>query len=620
MLIASTPNRTRLATWLAVFALIVIPAIVYFRVAHFDFIKWDDDKMLYENPHVQALSAENLRWMFTDATYNRLYMPLGWLGYALSIALVGLSANAQHLINLCLHIANALLVFAILREILEARAAQARPSSAAPTAIIISAFVGALFWAVHPLRVEVVAWVGARVHSISAISLLAAFWCYLHAVRNQSSPWRRPTFWASILLYAASLVTFPSGIMFPFILPILDTYILNRPRRGNPWRNFIGFTLEKLPFYFIVGTPLLVSLWGRFHNRLFHPLPQTSNFPIFTRILQACYVYIHYIWVTLVPIHLAPVYLRLKNISVTDPDMFASLSLVMAISIIAFFLRKKLPVLWAAWLCHLIFILPFLGLTERPHSTADRYTYLESLIWSGFLATAALYALAASPANMLQKLTIPLLSLALLGGCILSYQQTAMWSDSVTFFTTLIDSIRQPEDVAGLNARLAAFYLENNQLDNALEYATRALRATPNDMIALRVQANTYTMMAETLANKLPSEQINQLYRNAAAASDLLSQNEPTANSYAVAGYAYNYLHHLAEAEDRMSHAVQLAPDNPQMRLGLAKVLAYENKMDRATQELDQAAALSPEIAAQRDVLLDNWRIHALSAPTTTAP
>src|SRR3954471_13523300 len=84
--------------------LVVVVSVLFGRVAGFEFLLWDDDRMLLQNPPLQALTWQNINWMLRDRTYNSMYMPLGWLEYAVTLAIFGKSAAAHHLINLGLHV------------------------------------------------------------------------------------------------------------------------------------------------------------------------------------------------------------------------------------------------------------------------------------------------------------------------------------------------------------------------------------------------------------------------------------------------------------------------------------------------------------------------------------
>ena len=129
------------------FALAVTTLLVFWQVGNFDFINYDDDLYVYENPHVQnGLTADGIVWAFTTG-YANFWYPLTWLSYMLDWQLFGSNPAGFHLTNLFFHIANTLLLFFVLKQMTRA--------------IWQSAFVAALF-ALHPLHVESVAWIAER--------------------------------------------------------------------------------------------------------------------------------------------------------------------------------------------------------------------------------------------------------------------------------------------------------------------------------------------------------------------------------------------------------------------------------------------------------------------------
>src|SRR5438445_13866968 len=87
-------------------ALLAITLAVFGGVCGHEFVHFDDNVNIYNNPHVQGLTGENIHWMFTNASYARRYMPLGWLSYAVDYQLFGLSPCAYHIGNLLLHLVN----------------------------------------------------------------------------------------------------------------------------------------------------------------------------------------------------------------------------------------------------------------------------------------------------------------------------------------------------------------------------------------------------------------------------------------------------------------------------------------------------------------------------------
>ena len=110
-----------------VLALVAVVFGVFFRTLESGFLRWDDDINVFENPHVQGLTAENLRWMFTDFEQAIRYKPLSWLAWAVVHEVFGLNPFGYHLANVLLHCANTVLVFLLIRRVL------ALSSSLAPT-------------------------------------------------------------------------------------------------------------------------------------------------------------------------------------------------------------------------------------------------------------------------------------------------------------------------------------------------------------------------------------------------------------------------------------------------------------------------------------------------------
>jgi hypothetical protein len=96
--------------------------------------------MLVRNAHYRGLSLEHIGWMFTSLRVGHWH-PLTWISFAIDHALWGMRPIGYHLTNLLLHGANAALVYVLIAALVPGIG---RGAAAA----------GALFFAVHPLRVE----------------------------------------------------------------------------------------------------------------------------------------------------------------------------------------------------------------------------------------------------------------------------------------------------------------------------------------------------------------------------------------------------------------------------------------------------------------------------------
>ena len=129
--------------------------LIFWPTLTHQFVTWDDDGFLYLNPYFRGLDWAHLRWMFTTFLHGP-YQPVAWLSFAVDYLIWGMSPGGFHLSGLLWHCANAALVFILCRRLLALAAPQAKPSSRASAAAF-----AALLFALHPLRVEPVAWATA---------------------------------------------------------------------------------------------------------------------------------------------------------------------------------------------------------------------------------------------------------------------------------------------------------------------------------------------------------------------------------------------------------------------------------------------------------------------------
>lgn len=164
-----------------VLTLVAVVFAIFFRTLESGFLRWDDDINVFENSRVQGLTAENLRWMFTDFEQAIRYKPLSWLAWALVHEVFGLNPFGFHLANVVLHCANTVLLFFLLRRLLKCGMRNAECEMESPAWLEVCAALGTLLWAVHPLRVEPVAWVTGLPYHLALFFALLATLFYLGA-------------------------------------------------------------------------------------------------------------------------------------------------------------------------------------------------------------------------------------------------------------------------------------------------------------------------------------------------------------------------------------------------------------------------------------------------------
>src|SRR6266404_1151036 len=186
--------------------------IVFGQTLRHGFINFDDDRYVYENSHVTAgLTLDGLKWFLTHGHAN-LWHPLTTLSHMTDCQVFGLNPAGHHFINVLLHNIAAVLLFLVLR--------------AMTGRIWESAFVAAVF-AIHPMRVESVAWIAERKDVLSGVFLMLTLGAYVHYVRLPSI--RR--YLVVVFALACGLMSKPMLVTLPFVLLLLDHWPLERIRR-----------------------------------------------------------------------------------------------------------------------------------------------------------------------------------------------------------------------------------------------------------------------------------------------------------------------------------------------------------------------------------------------------
>jgi hypothetical protein len=190
--------------------------LVFGQTLRYEFPNWDDDVYVYQNPVVQkGLTWEGFRWALIYGDIGHWH-PLTWLSLMLDHQVYGLNLGGYHLTNVLLHAATAILLFLVLRRM---------------TGFLWrSAFVAAVF-AIHPLRVESVAWLAERKDVLSAFFFMLTLGAYVGYVRRPPSMIR---YSAVVLCFALGLLSKNMLVTMPFVLLLLDYWPLNRLSAFSP--------------------------------------------------------------------------------------------------------------------------------------------------------------------------------------------------------------------------------------------------------------------------------------------------------------------------------------------------------------------------------------------------
>jgi tetratricopeptide (TPR) repeat protein len=433
--------------------LVVLIFIVFGRTLGFGFVNFDDDQYVFQNPVVsRGLSLHGLEWAFTHVHSNNWH-PLTTLVHMLNCQMFGLRAGGHHLINVLLHAACAVFLFLLLLEM--------------TGALWRSGFVAAVF-AIHPLRVESVAWVSELKDVLSGLFFMLTLWTYARYARRPES-WGR---YAMVVVWLAlGLMSKPMLVTVPFVLLLLDYWPL---RRLESWLRLRPLLWEKLPLCLLALLSCVATVLAQKQA-----IEAVEPAPFSVRLANAVVAYAVYLGKFIWPGKLAALYPLLIH-GPPAWQVIASAALLAALSVGAWLLRKKQPYLLVGWLWYLGMLVPVIGILQVGHQAyADRYTYLPQI----GLCLAGTWA-AADWAGQRRELQWALGAMAPVIVCamlIAAWKQTEYWRNSETLWTHTLDSTRE-NFVALNNLGLARF--DEGHTEEAMVMYREALRINPADVEA----------------------------------------------------------------------------------------------------------------------------------------
>jgi tetratricopeptide (TPR) repeat protein len=418
-------------TYLIVIFLIVASFIVYARILGNDFVNFDDNAYITGNDHIKSgINPESIKWAFS-AVDCKNWHPLTWLSHMLDWSLFKDHAGGHHLISLLLHIGSILFLFFSLNRMTKN--------------LWASSFAAALF-ALHPLRVESVAWAAERKDVLSMFFGLASIYAY--ALYAES--YKLFKYFLCLTLFALSLMAKPMLVTLPFVLLLLDYWPLGRwpkvLKNEGGWCNvdslekevsapiksrgyLIGRLFgEKAPFIFLIIVSSIVTLWAQNKGGA---VISMEYLPFSTRIANAVISYVSYLGKIFSPVDLAVFYPY--EHSFTLWHVLASCFILIGITIVVIYPLKKMPFLFVGWFWYLGTLIPVIGLVQvGKQAMADRYTYLPSIGIAIMLAWGI--PLLFPREDIRRKILFPagIAYLAILA--VLTWQQCGYWQNSTTLF------------------------------------------------------------------------------------------------------------------------------------------------------------------------------------------
>jgi len=627
VLSAATERFRSLTDRLIPAAVALFSLLAFLPVLRNDFVNWDDFDNLILNSNYQGLGWAQLRWMFTTFHLGH-YQPLSWLTFSFDYLLWGKEPFGYHLTNLLIHAANAALIYFLSRRLLEL----ALPGSdeKKDLSISLAAAFAALLFAIHPLRVESVAWATERRDVLSSHFLFWTLWCYLRAATSQANgPVRQGWIAASVGFYLLSLLSKAMGMTLPVILLLLDIYPLKR-LEGDP-RKWFGRAarqvfIEKIPFTVLAIVMAAVALIAQEQSGA---LSRLEHYPLALRLAQASYGIVFYLWKTLWPSGLTPLYQLFSKPIFFDPRdwlFVASEVLVLAVTIGLLLCRRRWPAGLTAWACYIVFLSPILGLAQSgPQFVADRYSYLACLSWALLAGAALNYMLRLQgerPAALARR--------SIAAGCsglivfvlgLLTWNQTQVWRNSETLWRRALvvnpDSTRallnlgdvlrlqnKPQeaidryqralqidpDYHDVYYRYAQALASLGQLDGAVEYLRRHVEKAPP-------AAAPHIDLGIFLSRQGKTDEGIREYRRA------LEIDPKSAEAYYGLGTSLAARGELEEAQRYLNRAIELNPEKSEFFFTLGNLLVKQNALEQAEESFRRAITIKPDFPMARNNL-----------------
>ena len=423
------PALARVLAGRPLLALIVatVTAVAFLPALQGEFVDFDDVYNFTLNPNFRGLGPAQLAWMAGLTPSRHFWGPLTWLTHGVDWLAWGLDPVGYHLVNILLHAGSAAAFFLVAERLL-ARALE----GAGAAAVRGSAVASVLFWALHPLRVESVAWISERRDVLSGLLLLLSVYAWLRDHEQPRPRWRV----AAVVAYALSMLAKPIGMTLPLVLLVLEVYPLRRLRLGRPPDAAAGRAVlrDAAPFAAVALAGAAVAL------TLTHEIKGLDAHPLWVRPVLFFHGLAFALWKTLLPLGLIPLYEIPARWEPADPRLVVGVVVTIAVTLAAILVRRRWPAVPAAWLGMAILLAPVSGLVTHggPQITADRYTYLPglalALLVGGGVGLGVRAAARGTLTPSAARLALGGLALWLAGFGLLSWQQSGVWRDSITLW------------------------------------------------------------------------------------------------------------------------------------------------------------------------------------------
>lgn len=537
-------------------ALALVTFAIFGQTATYQFVNYDDTYYVSNNPLVaQGLTWPGIVQAFAHGSLAN-WDPLTTLSHELDCQVFGLWPGGHHLTNILLHAASVVLLFLVLR--------------AMTGTLWRSAFVAALF-AVHPLRVESVAWIAERKDVLSGLFFMLTLGAYVRYVRQANAQ----TYTLVLVCYALGLMSKAMLVTMPFTLILLDYWPLRRfgeSRLLPDWR----LIREKIP---LVVMAIASTMLGYLAQHASQAIQSSDRFPLGIRLENSVVSVAAYLWQMIFPTRLAVLY-PFPVTGIPPWQIVVSLLVVLAITVAVIQWRRQRLYLLCGWLWYVGMLLPVIGLVQLGlQARADRYTYLPQI--GVYLAIVWLVGSLSEVWKNREVVLGTAAGLIIAVLAIMTFFQVQCWQNSETLWTA---ALAHTTENSAAESYLGDALLKHDQLDEAIDHLQKAIAIEPR-LYKARVN----------LGNALSSK------GRTAEAIDQYRQSVQLNSSYPLAHYnlgmAMVDAGNPSQAVTELEECLRLDPTMTEAHNALGDLFARQGQVANAIGQFQTALTLEPKSA-----------------------
>lgn len=508
-----------------------------------------------------------------------VYQPLAWLVFEMEYVLFGISPRGYHAVSIVLHSANAVLAYFLIRLILRRAAKEAAPVN---EYLHAGAFLGALFFAVHPLRTEVVSWLSCQPYLLCSVFYFTGlcFYCRHCEEISPSRKWLAATF----AVFFLALLSKAAAVSFPIALVLLDAYPFMRTR-GDSRRS-----LEKVPFFLLSFVFVVAAV----AVRDVAPLSGPSHLGFAARLLQSSYAILFFLAKTVLPVGLTGFYPIPPEADLFGSWLFVASAIgTVAAFAVLFAFRKRIFPVWLAWLFYTAALLPNLGIITFSTSvlTADRYSYISCFAWFVLLAYAMTQLLQKTANRRSKAVLIAGVFVVVVSFSATTWRQQQVWNNSLGFWTHAWSHGGQDDFM--VNEAMGKVLCATGKCDEGLPYYEHALASHPT----LEQELAVLNAIAVVFRSRGQLDRSLQWLLKALAIG---AGNSYTRNSL---GVTLDKMGFFDEAAKQFQLALKLDPNNEDAKANLENSVKWRASLDADIAHFSEEVKKHPADAGPRNQL-----------------